>query len=129
MKLITKVEINDSRDVVRILQDDLPSASDQGNQSFREEIINGRRFHRTISHRNKNGEIVEEVIYDFIIGATADVNGIFGIYCTEVDECFSRLEDEEEYSEELEKRNKELRKNLNELTNLTFWQKLSRLFT
>jgi len=128
MKLIKSVEIVDSRDVARISRGDAPSSSACEDQLVREEIVNGRRFHKIVSKRNEKGEMVDEVIYDFVIGATADANGIFGIYCAEVDECFSNLEDEREYSDQLEKRNKELREQLNELNSLTFWQKLARLF-
>lgn len=117
MKLITKIEVKEvPRDPAILIN--TPYLSQQ-NQIIYEEIIYGRRF----TGSNENG-----VEYDFIIGATSDVDNILGIYYNG----WKDLEEKVDYYKMLwgdaHSDLEELKMELGRYKNMSFWERIKWIF-
>ena len=122
MKLIKSIEVQEAPNDPTILLNPNLSPFGRDGDIIHKEIIYGRRF-----REEKDGE----VIYDFVIGATADVNKIFGKYAEHIPSTLKRVgELEKDLGKQyfknlrLQERNEGLKEELNQYKTMSFWGRL-----
>jgi hypothetical protein len=135
MKLITKINIVEvDEDFVERRLYDLQRFDRSGQVSpsiadnLHTEIIKGRRFHRCVLRKGRLGQPVTQELYNLVIGATADVGNVLGIYMEDFDKMAEDNEQKLQKILELDYKVKNLEKKVKSFESIGFWGKVRRLF-